>query len=107
MVLVLAGCYLVTRWAGSGLSVRLGLSGGGGRLRILDRLPMGRDQVILVVQAADRFLILGSSPSGCSLLCELTEEEGAQWLSPPPSDGTAEKAAPDFREMLRRLREKK
>ena len=108
MVLVLVGCYLVTRWAGSGLSVRLGLTGGaGGRLRVLDRLPVGRDHMILVVQAADRFLVLGSSPSGFSLLCELTEEEGRQWTSPPPSEAAAEKTTPDFREMLRRLREKK
>ncbi len=107
MVLVLVGCYFVTRWAGTGLSLRIGAQGAGGRLRVLDRLPVGRDQVILVVQAAGRFLILGSSPSGFSLLCELTEEEGAQWIGSPDSDSPAEKAVPDFREMLRRFREKK
>lgn len=106
MVLVLAGCFLVTRWAGTGLSGRLGLPGGG-RLRVLERLPVGRDQAILVVQAAGRFFLLGSSPSGFSLLCELTEEEGALWCGPPSSETAAEKAVPDFREMLRRFREKK
>ena len=105
MVLVLVGCYLVTRWAGSGLSVRLGLTGGaGGRLRVLDRLPVGRDHMILVVQAADRFLVLGSSPSGFSLLCELTEEEGALWA---PAAEPMDRPSVDFRELLRKLREKK
>ena len=106
MVLVLGGCYLVTRWAGAGMSIRLWLPGGG-RLRVLDRLPVGRDQAILVVQAAGRFLVLGSAPSGVSVLCELTEEEGAQWINASPSDGAAERKTPDFREILRRLREKK
>ena len=106
MTLVLGGCYLVTRWAGTGL--RLGLPGAGGRrLRVLDRLSVGRDQAILLVQAADRFLILGSSPSGFSLLCELTEEEGALWTEPPSSEAAAEKTIPDFREILKRFREKK
>ena len=100
MVLVLGGCYLVTRWAGAGMSIRLGLPGGG-RLRVLDH------QDGLVVQAAGRFLVLGSAPSGVSVLCELTEEEGAQWINASPSDGAAERKTPDFREILRRLREKK
>ena len=106
MVLVLGGCYLVTRWAGTGLSLRLGVPGGGGRLRVLERLSVGREHFILVVRAADRFLILGCSPSGFSVLCELTEEEGAQWINASPSDGAAERKTPDFREILRRLREK-
>ena len=58
-------------------------------------------------QAAGRFLVLGSAPSGVSVLCELTEEEGAQWINASPSDGAAERKTPDFREILRRLREKK
>ena len=72
MVLVLGGCYLVTRWAGTG-----------------------------------RFLVRGSAPTGVSVLCELPEEEGAQWINASPSDGAAERKTPDFREILRRLREKK
>ncbi|MCI9677366.1 MAG: flagellar biosynthetic protein FliO [Oscillospiraceae bacterium] len=107
MVLVLGGCYLVTRWAGTGLSLRLGVPGGGGRLRVLERLSVGREHFILVVRAADRFLILGCSPSGFSVLCELTEEEGALWTSPPPSEAAAEKITPDFRAILQRFREKK
>ena len=108
LILVLAGSYLFTRWAaGTGLAGRFGASGGGERLRILERLPVGRDQALLVVLAAGRYFVIGSSPSGFSLLAELTEEEGALWTSPPASDGPAGDRPADFRDLLRRLREKK
>ena len=107
LLLVLGGCYLFTRWAGTGLGGRFGLTASGSHLRVLERLPVGRDQALLVVEAANRYFLIGSSPSGFSLLAELTEEEGAQWTSPPPSDSSARSAAPDFREWLGKLREKK
>ena len=106
LVLVLAGSYLFTRWAGKGLGGRLGAFSGNGRMRVLERLAVGRDQSLLVVQIASRYFVVGSSPSGFSLLAELTQEEGALWETPPPSDGEA-KATPDFRSLLRQLREKK
>ncbi|MCI9165357.1 MAG: flagellar biosynthetic protein FliO [Oscillospiraceae bacterium] len=105
LLLVLGGCYLFTRWAGVGLGGRLGLTPSGGRLRVLERLPVGRDQALLVVEAANRHFLLGSSPSGLSLLAELTEEEAALWTSPPPSGGGQQ--GPDFRQWLGKLREKK
>lgn len=107
LLLVLGGCYLFTRWAGVGLGGRLGLTPSGGRLRVLERLPVGRDQALLVVEAANRHFLLGSSPSGFSLLAELTEEEGAMWACPPASGGTQEKAPLDFQEWIRKFREKK
>lgn len=103
LLLVMAGCYLFTRWAGTGLGVGFGV-GGGERLKVVERLPVGRDQALLVVHFADRYLLLGSSPAGFSLLAELTEEEGAQWTSAAqPMD----KTGMDFRELVRKLREKK
>ncbi len=99
LLLVLGGCYLFTRWAGVGLGGRLGLTPSGGRL------PVGRDQALLVVEAANRHFLLGSSPSGLSLLAELTEEEAALWTSPPPPGGGQQ--GPDFRQWLGKLREKK
>lgn len=105
LLLVLAGCYLFTRWAGVGLGGRLGLTPSGGRLRVLERLPVGRDQALLVVEAANRHFLLGSSPSGLSMLAELTEEEAALWTSPPPPGGGQQ--GPDFRQWLGKLREKK
>ena len=106
LLLVLGGCWLFTRWAGTGMSGQFGLPAGQRRMKVLERLAVGRDQSLLVVEAAGRYFLLGSSPSGFSLLAELTEEERALW-SAPPSDDAAGREPLDFREMLRKLREKK
>ena len=100
LALALLACYLVTRWTGLGLGSRLGA--GGRHVRVLERVPVGRDQALVVVRAANRFFLLGSSPSGFSLLAELTEEE----LSAPSSDGVPPEP-PDFRALLRNFRAKK
>ena len=106
LVLVLAACWLFTRWAGTGLSGQFGVPAAQRQIKVLERLPVGKDQSLLAVRLGDRYFLLGSSPSGFSLLCELTEEEGAMWSAPSSSD-TAGRAPVDFREMLRKLREKK
>ena len=101
LALVLLASYLAARWAGTGLGGRLG-AGGGQHVRVLERVSLGRDQTIVVVRAANRYFLLGSSPSGFSLLAELTEEE----LSAPSSDGVPPEP-PDFRALLRNFRAKK
>ena len=108
ILLVLAAAYVFTRWAGKNLGGGLigGLSGGR-RLTVLDRASLGRDQSLLVVQAGERWLLLGSTPAGVTLLAELTEEEGRLWLSPPSPKGPEQINVPDFRALLQRLREKK
>ena len=109
LLLVLAASWLVTRWAGQmGQGGRFSMTGSApGRLRVLDRLAVGRDQSLLVVQSAKRYFLIGSSPSGPSLLAELTEEEGELWTSPPSSDSPERGRPPDFAAILRRFREKK
>ena len=108
LLLVLAGCYLFTRWAGTGLSGKFFVPGAPRRMKVLERLPVGKDQALLVVQLAERYFLLGSSPSGVSLLAELTEEEGALWSESEPISGVeAGRKPPDFQEFLRKLREKK
>ena len=104
LLLVMVGCYLFTRWAGTGLGGSFGLGGGGERMKVVERLAVGRDQALLVVRLADRYLLLGSTPAGFTLLAELTEEEGALWA---PAAEPMEKPGMDFRELLRKLREKK
>ena len=106
LLLVMGGCWLFTRWAGTGLSGRFGAVGTQRQMTILERLAVGRDQALLVVQLGTRYFLLGSSPSGFSLLCELTEEEGALWAC-PPSGTAAGGAALDFRDIMRKFREKK
>ena len=102
LLLVMGGCYLFTRWAVGGLGGNFGR--GSARMQVVERLPVGRDQVLLVVRLADRYLLLGSSSAGVSLLAELTEEEGALWAS---GAGPVDHPGMDFRELVRKLRDKK
>ena len=105
IVLVLGGSYFFTRWAGTHLNGGLLPREGGSRMRILDRISIGRDQQLLLVQAGGRYLLLGSSADRLTLLTELTAEEGAQWQI-PPSDASQNRKAPDFGALLQKLREK-
>ena len=105
VLLVLAGAYVFTRWAGRGLGFAPGGAGGRGRLQALDRLALGRDQAILVIRAGERYLLLGSTPTGITLLTELSREEGERWTA-PPAGGAAERKTPDFLALMQRLREK-
>ena len=108
ILLVLVGAYCFTRWAGPGLGGNLFAAGkGGGRLQVLDRAIVGRDQSLLVVRAGQRYLLLGCTPAGVTLLAELTPEEGEIWDPPVPPEGLEEKRSPDFRALIQRLREKK
>ena len=105
VLLVMAGAYAFTRWAGKNLGGSFVLRNGG-RIQVLDRAVLGRDQTMLVVRAGERYLLLGSTPSGLNLLVELTKDEGERWNSPPAPGGAEAKKTPDFPD-LRRLREKK
>ena len=107
LLLVLCGCWLFTRWAGTGLAGRMATPAGQRQLKVLERLPVGKDQALLVIQLANRYFLLGSSPSGFSLLAELTEEEGALWTRPPASDDRSGRAPLDFQEWMWKFREKK
>jgi len=106
ILLVLAGAYFFTRWAGQGMGGGLFVRRDGGRLQVLDRAAVGRDQALLVVKAGQRYLLLGSSPAGLTLLAELTREEGESWEAPASPEGP-ERRPPDFRALMQRLREKK
>ena len=105
VLLVLAGAWIFTRWAGKNLGGGFTGFGGSGRIEVLDRTNLDRDRAILLIRADERYLLLGSAPGGLTLLSELTAEEGENWNPPAPS-GAPEKPA-EFLALLRRLREKK
>ena len=69
----------------------------------LARLSLGRDQSLVLVQAGERYLLLGAAPSGVTLTAELTPEE-AKALYQPPSD---QPPPPSFTEALRTVLKQK
>ena len=107
IALVLVGAWWFTRWVGPGLGGGLFAAGKGGRIQVLDRAAVGRDQAVLVVKAGQRYLLLGCTPAGLTLLAELKREEGEIWDPPASAEGPEEKRSPDFRALIQRLREKK
>ena len=106
ILLVMAGAYWFTRWAGQSMGGGLFITRGG-RFQVLDRASIGRDQALLVVKAGQRYLLLGSTPAGLTLLTELTREEGESWEPSAPPEGPEQKRPPDFRALMQRLKEKK
>ena len=107
VLLVLTGAFLFTRWAGRNLGGGFAGLGGGRRVEVLDRTGLGKDQAILLVRAGGRYLLLGSTPAGLTLLAELSQEEGENWDPPASPEGPEAKRPPDFRALMQRLREKK
>ena len=106
VLLVLAGAYFFTRWAGQNLGGGF-LTARGSRLQVIDRASVGRDQAVLVVKAGQRYLLLGSTPAGLTLLAELTREEGENWNPPVPQEGPEQNSPSNFRALMQRLKEKK
>ncbi|WP_295765099.1 flagellar biosynthetic protein FliO [uncultured Oscillibacter sp.] len=92
VVLVLGLAYWCTRYiAGRG---GFGALQGGRRMEVLDRLPLGRDQSVILARVGGRYLLLGAGTAGVTLLAELTAEEAASWEPPPAGqEGTGFKEA--------------
>ena len=92
VVLIIGLAYWFTKYvAGRGA---LGAFSGGRRMEVLDRLPLGRDQNLILARVGERYLLLGAGTAGVTLLAELTGEEAAAWKPPE----TAEGERPGFKE---------
>ncbi|MCI9644145.1 MAG: flagellar biosynthetic protein FliO [Oscillibacter sp.] len=92
VVLIIGLAYWFTKYvAGRGA---LGAFSGGRRMEVLDRLPLGRDQSVVLARVGERYLLLGAGTAGVTLLAELTGEEAAAWKAPE----TAAEGKPGFQE---------
>ena len=84
VVLIIGLAFWFTRFvAGRGA---LGAFSGGRRMEILDRMPLGRDQSVVLARVAERYLLLGTGTAGVTLLAELTGEEAAAWKPPETAE---------------------
>ena len=102
VVVVLA--YLFTRYVAGRGGGMAGLSGASDRFKVLSRLSLGREQGVMLVKAGEKFLLLGVTPSGITLLKELTQEE-ADAVCPPPHPNLP--PPPSFGEALRTVLKQK
>lgn len=68
--------------------------GSGSRLRVLDRVSLGKDGMLLVVSAAGKLMLIGVTPQRVEKLCDLdqSEEDYLSFLS--------ENSPQDFKSVL-------
>lgn len=104
LFLVLAASYYSTRLVGRYL---IKTSGGGTNkeFSVLRRLPLGRDQQLMVVRLGERDLLLSSTPSSIQLITELSPEES---LAVVPEDTTGQSLQmPNFSQWMAKAKAEK
>ncbi len=103
-VLVLA--YWSTRYIAGHMALRRRM---GGRMEVLDQLPLGRDQRLVLARVGQTVYLLGVTSGSISCLRVLTKEEAGDWLVPGPEQGTGGNGgeALRFGEALRRVLEQR
>ena len=103
VVVIIVLAYLFTKYVAGRRLGGLGASGGTGRFKALARLPLGREQSAVLVQAGERYFLLGVASSGVTMLAELTREEAQALYVQPPDQS----APPSFGEALRTVLKQK
>ena len=106
-VAVLALCYYVTRRLNR-LPAFSRYAGGiprEGRLEVLSRVPLGKDQSLVMAAVGKRCFLLGCAAGSVSLLTELTEEEAAAWTTHREEKSSTEKTS--FRDAMSELLKQK
>lgn len=100
--LILALAYWFTRYVAGRMA-----TGGlvrGKHITVLEQVPVGKEQRLLLVRVGSRIYFLAATPGGVNNLGELSQEETAGWddLSKPPADLTE-----SFAQSLRRMLEQR
>ena len=79
IVAVLVLAYGCTRWmagraAGEGWS-----PASGGRITVLEKVPVGKDQKLLLVKLGEAYYFLGAASNGITCLGQVPAEEAQSW----------------------------
>ena len=97
IVLVIGLAYWFTRHVvGKGKLPSFGMLRKDGDLSVLTHTQIGKDQRLAVVQAGERYFLLGITAHNISLLSELTAEEAARWKPQVTEGGDGQN--PTFKE---------
>lgn len=81
-VLVLVLAYWATRFLAGRMST--GQLVRGRRIEVLEQIPVGKDQKLMLVRMGEKTCFLGVTPSGITILREATEEELSAWQTSEP-----------------------
>lgn len=102
VIAILALAYAATRMIGK---YGAGMVAGGPRMEelcVLRQIPVGRAERLVLVRVHQKCLLLGVAQGGVNVLCELSEEETAQWL-----EASAPAPGMEFLSALRKSVERK
>lgn len=84
--LIVAMAYLFTRHVvGRGLYNPLSTTGKGTYFEVLEQLPLGKEQRLVLVRGGETCFLLAVGRDHSTMLRELTEEEAAQWKRQTPA----------------------
>lgn len=72
MLAVFAGAYFVSKLVGKKYGA---LPGRAKNLSVIDSLSVGKDKSLLVIKAADKVFLLGSTERQLTMLCELDPKD--------------------------------
>jgi len=103
VVVIIVLAYVFTKYAVGRRGGLLGGVGGTEQFKVLSRLPLGREQFLALVQAGNRYFLLGVASTGVSPVAELSQEEAQALYAPPPEGQTP----PSFGEALRTVLKQK
>lgn len=70
-ILIVYLAYFATKKIGRRMSVK-GI--GGRNIKILDSISIGKDNAVMIIEAAEKILLIGITPGGISLISELDGE---------------------------------
>lgn len=105
LIVVLIGAYYTTRWTATRMGGMSGFGGAGQKLAMVYRVPLGKDQQLMVVKVANRHILIGSTPNQITFLTELTAAESEEFFSENASVPRGETVK--FAQILQAMREHK
>ena len=79
VVLIMGLAYLFTRYVVGNQNLAKRRGQNKKMLNIVEQTYVGRDRQVVLMQAGDRFFLLGNTPTQITTLAELSAEEVAAW----------------------------
>ncbi len=102
VVLIMGLAYLFTRYVAGTRSPLIGRGKSGKMLHIVEQTYLGRDRQVVLIQAGDRYFLLGNTPTQITTLAELSAEEVAAWREKERQTGE-EGQPPSFTQSLQEI----
>ena len=102
VVLVMGVAYLFTRYVAGNSSLLSSRIGKTKMISVVEQTYMGRDRQVVLVQAGDRYFLLGNTPTQITTLAELSAEEVQAWREKEGQMGE-EGQPPSFAQSLQEI----